>query len=125
MYADCVPAGEACSSACSRAMCSFPAAESAQVPGVFLLFPWPSFYMLLLLQVDSEGRKFGKSTGGAIWLSADKLSPYKFYQYLFQVRERVSVRCLLYIIAAGCISRNVANSGSPSSSVCHPSFWFR
>jgi tyrosyl-tRNA synthetase len=47
--------------------------------------------MLLLLhlapsnQVDSEGRKFGKSTGGAIWLSAEKLSPYKFYQYLFQV----------------------------------------
>jgi hypothetical protein len=40
-----------------------------------------------LLQVDSEGRKFGKSTGGAIWLSAEKLSPYKFYQYLFQVRR--------------------------------------
>lgn len=40
------------------------------------------------LQVDSEGRKFGKSTGGAIWLSAEKLSPYKFYQYLFQVRGR-------------------------------------
>lgn len=39
----------------------------------------------LLTQVDSEGRKFGKSTGGAIWLSAEKLSPYKFYQYLFQV----------------------------------------
>lgn len=38
------------------------------------------------MQVDSEGRKFGKSTGGAIWLSAEKLSPYKFYQYLFQVR---------------------------------------
>jgi tyrosyl-tRNA synthetase len=38
-------------------------------------------------QVDSEGRKFGKSTGGAIWLSAEKLSPYKFYQYLFQVRS--------------------------------------
>ncbi len=37
------------------------------------------------MQVDSEGRKFGKSTGGAIWLSAEKLSPYKFYQYLFQV----------------------------------------
>lgn len=41
-------------------------------------------------QVDSEGRKFGKSTGGAIWLSADKLSPYKFYQYLFQVCSDVS-----------------------------------
>jgi hypothetical protein len=36
--------------------------------------------------VDSEGRKFGKSVGGAIWLSAAKLSPYKFYQYLFQAR---------------------------------------
>jgi hypothetical protein len=42
----------------------------------------------LLTQVDSEGRKFGKSTGGAIWLSAEKLSPYKFYQYLFQVCVR-------------------------------------
>lgn len=45
--------------------------------------------MAWLLQVDSEGRKFGKSTGGAIWLSAEKLSPYKFYQYLFQVRMMV------------------------------------
>lgn len=43
------------------------------------------------LQVDSEGRKFGKSTGGAIWLSAEKLSPYKFYQYLFQVRLTAAV----------------------------------
>ena len=38
-------------------------------------------------QVDSEGRKFGKSVSGAIWLSADKLSPYKFYQYLFAVTD--------------------------------------
>lgn len=36
-------------------------------------------------QTDSEGRKFGKSVGGAIWLAPEKLSPYKFYQYLFQV----------------------------------------
>ena len=35
------------------------------------------------LLLDSEGRKFGKSVGGAVWLSSDKLSPYKFYQYLF------------------------------------------
>ena len=39
------------------------------------------------LLVDSEGRKFGKSVGGAIWLSPDKLSPYKFYQYLFAVTD--------------------------------------
>lgn len=45
-------------------------------------------------QVDSEGRKFGKSTGGAIWLSADKLSPYKFYQYLFGVTDADVIRML-------------------------------
>ncbi len=39
------------------------------------------------MQVDSEGRKFGKSVGGAIWLSAAKLSPYKFYQHLFNVPD--------------------------------------
>ncbi len=39
-------------------------------------------------QTDSEGRKFGKSVGGAIWLAPGKLSPYKFYQYLFQVGKR-------------------------------------
>ena len=37
--------------------------------------------------MDSEGRKFGKSVGGAVWLSADKLSPYKFYQHLFAVAD--------------------------------------
>jgi tyrosyl-tRNA synthetase len=45
-------------------------------------------------QVDSEGRKFGKSVGGAIWLSADKLSPYKFYQYLFGVTDADVIKLL-------------------------------
>lgn len=44
--------------------------------------------------MDSEGRKFGKSTGGAIWLSADKLSPYKFYQYLIQVTDADVIKFL-------------------------------
>lgn len=35
---------------------------------------WP-----LLLR--SDGRKFGKSEEGAVWLSEEKLSAYKFYQY--------------------------------------------
>jgi tyrosyl-tRNA synthetase len=39
----------------------------------------------LLLQ--SDGRKFGKSEGGAVWLSEKLLSPYKFYQYLFSVPD--------------------------------------
>ncbi|GFR51335.1 hypothetical protein Agub_g13752, partial [Astrephomene gubernaculifera] len=55
----------------------------------------PSCYGLTFpLLVDSEGRKFGKSVGGAIWLSAEKLSPYKFYQYLFQVSDADVVKLL-------------------------------
>lgn len=47
-----------------------------------------------LLQVDSEGRKFGKSVGGAIWLAPERLSPYKFYQYLFQVADADVIKLL-------------------------------
>lgn len=35
------------------------------------------------LLLKSDGTKFGKSEGGAIWLASSALSPYKFYQYLF------------------------------------------
>ena len=51
------------------------AGASASGDGAFgLTFP-------LLLR--SDGKKFGKSEDGAVWLSADKLSPYKLYQHLF------------------------------------------
>lgn len=39
------------------------------------------------LLTRSDGQKFGKSEQGAIWLSADKCSPYEFYQYLFRVPD--------------------------------------
>lgn len=39
------------------------------------------------LLTRSDGQKFGKSEKGAIWLSADKLSPYEFYQYFFRVPD--------------------------------------
>ncbi|MDD4365006.1 MAG: tyrosine--tRNA ligase [Synergistales bacterium] len=35
-------------------------------------------YPLLL---DSAGNKFGKTAGGAVWLSAERTSPYRFYQF--------------------------------------------
>ncbi|KAG2432307.1 hypothetical protein HYH02_013029 [Chlamydomonas schloesseri] len=55
----------------------------------------PACYGLTFpLLVDSEGRKFGKSVGGAIWLAAERLSPYKFYQYLFQVTDADVVKLL-------------------------------
>ena len=34
------------------------------------------------LLTKSDGTKMGKSAGGAVWLAAEKLSPFKFYQYL-------------------------------------------
>lgn len=39
------------------------------------------------LLTKSDGQKFGKSEKGAIWLSAEKLSPYEFYQYLFRTAD--------------------------------------
>lgn len=39
------------------------------------------------LLTRSDGKKFGKSEEGAIWLSKDKLSPYEFYQYLFRIPD--------------------------------------
>jgi tyrosyl-tRNA synthetase len=33
------------------------------------------------LLTRADGSKFGKSEGGSIWLSADKTSPYDFFQY--------------------------------------------
>jgi len=39
------------------------------------------------LLTRSDGKKFGKSEEGAIWLSAHKLSPYQFYQYLVRVPD--------------------------------------
>ncbi len=33
------------------------------------------------LMTTSDGRKMGKSQGGAVWLNAEMLSPYEFWQY--------------------------------------------
>ena len=46
------------------------------------------------LLLDSEGKKFGKSESGAIWLSSDKLSPYDFYQYLYRVSDTDVIKLL-------------------------------
>ncbi|MBM9833268.1 tyrosine--tRNA ligase, partial [Enterococcus faecalis] len=43
---------------------------------------------------DSTGRKFGKSEGNAIWLDADKTSPYQMYQYWLNTPDADAVRFL-------------------------------
>jgi tyrosyl-tRNA synthetase len=39
------------------------------------------------LLTRADGKKFGKSEKGAIWLSADKTSPYAFYQFWINVDD--------------------------------------
>jgi len=39
------------------------------------------------LITKSDGTKYGKSEGGAIWLSADLMSPYAFYQFWLNVED--------------------------------------
>jgi len=39
------------------------------------------------LLTRSDGKKFGKSEEGAIWLDPEKTSPYQFYQYLVRVAD--------------------------------------
>ncbi len=39
------------------------------------------------LLIGADGKKFGKSEGKNVWLSADRLSPYDFYQYLYRVDD--------------------------------------
>lgn len=46
------------------------------------------------LITKADGTKFGKSEGGAVWLSADLLSPYAFYQFWLNVDDADVVRFL-------------------------------
>ena len=50
---------------------------------------WP-----LLLR--SDGQKFGKSTGGAVWLDPDRTSPYQFRQYWMQTEDEAVANRLLW-----------------------------
>ncbi|HEY1822993.1 MAG TPA: tyrosine--tRNA ligase, partial [Trebonia sp.] len=53
-------------------------------------FTWP-----LLLR--SDGKKFGKSEDGAVWLAADRTSPYQFFQYWMNVTDDDIERFLLQL----------------------------
>jgi tyrosyl-tRNA synthetase len=46
------------------------------------------------LLVRSDGQKFGKTAGGALWLDASKTSPYQLFQYFLQVDD-ADVRTML------------------------------
>lgn len=46
------------------------------------------------LLTKSDGKKMGKTAGGALWLDADKVSPYEFYQYWRNVDDADVKTCL-------------------------------
>ena len=50
--------------------------------------------MTVPLITDATGKKFGKSEGNAIWLDADKTSPYEMYQFWLNVMDDDAVRFL-------------------------------
>ena len=45
------------------------------------------FGLTLPLVTKSDGTKFGKTEGGAVWLNAKKTSPYQFYQFWLKVAD--------------------------------------
>ena len=50
--------------------------------------------MTINLLLNSEGKKMGKTQSGAVWLDAEKTSPYDFYQYWRNVDDADVVKCL-------------------------------
>ncbi len=50
--------------------------------------------MTINLLLNSEGKKMGKTQSGAVWLSAEKTSPYDFYQYWRNVDDGDVIKCL-------------------------------
>ncbi|MCL6610555.1 MAG: tyrosine--tRNA ligase [Peptococcaceae bacterium] len=48
------------------------------------------------LITTSEGKKFGKTETGTIWLDAKKTSPYQFYQFWINVSDQDVIRFIKY-----------------------------
>jgi tyrosyl-tRNA synthetase len=51
----------------------------------------PAFGITAPLVTRSDGKKFSKSEGTAIWLTADRTRPYAFYQYWLNVADADAV----------------------------------
>ncbi|MCI8265712.1 MAG: tyrosine--tRNA ligase [Lachnospiraceae bacterium] len=50
--------------------------------------------MTINLLLNSEGKKMGKTESGAVWLDAEKTSPYEFFQYWRNVSDTDVIKCL-------------------------------
>ena len=50
--------------------------------------------MTITLLTDSQGKKMGKTAGNAVWLDANKTSPFDFYQYWRNVDDADVLKCI-------------------------------
>ncbi len=50
--------------------------------------------LTITLLTDSNGKKMGKTAGNAVWLDAEKTSPYEFFQYWRNVGDADVIKCL-------------------------------
>ncbi|PGT91194.1 MULTISPECIES: tyrosine--tRNA ligase [Bacillaceae] len=55
-----------------------------------------AFGLTIPLVTKADGTKFGKTEGGAIWLDAEKTSPYEFYQFWINTDDRDVIKYIKY-----------------------------
>lgn len=60
-----------------------------------------AFGLTIPLVTKSDGKKFGKSESGAVWLDADKTSPYEFYQFWINQSDDDVIKFLKYFTFLG------------------------
>lgn len=53
-----------------------------------------AYAMTITLLLNSEGKKMGKTSKGAVWLDENKTSPYDFYQYWRNVDDADVMKCI-------------------------------
>ena len=53
--------------------------------------------MTFALLTTSDGKKMGKTMGGAVWLDPKKTSPYDFYQYWRNTEDASVFKCLKFL----------------------------
>lgn len=56
-----------------------------------------TYALTLPLLLDSQGKKFGKSEQGAVWLDPERTSTYDFYQYFFRTDDRDVAKILRFL----------------------------
>lgn len=54
------------------------------------------FGLTMPLITKADGTKFGKTEGNAVWLDAEKTTPYEFYQFWINTDDRDAIKFLKY-----------------------------